>query len=67
MDHGRRSSNATARFADWAAVSLGRTVSSISFSRKAAFIPPEAQAPQPDHNVHEGAHSRLLHIIGPSR
>jgi hypothetical protein len=27
------------------------------------LILPEAQAPQPDHNVHEGAHSRLLHII----
>ena len=27
------------------------------------LVLPEAQAPQPDHNVHDGAHSALLHII----
>src|SRR5262249_21509844 len=31
------------------------------------LILPEAKAPQPDHNVHDGApHSGLLHIIVPS-
>jgi hypothetical protein len=45
-------------------VRLGRTVSSISFSWNAAFVPPEAQAPQPDHNVHSGApQSGVAHII----
>jgi hypothetical protein len=29
------------------------------------LILPETQASQPDHNVHDGAHSALLHIIGP--
>ena len=36
---------------------LGRTVSSMSFSRNAASYF-EAQAPQPDHNVHDGAYYR---------
>ena len=46
------------------AVRFGRTVSSISFSRNAASYFSEAQAPQPDHNVHEGAHIRwVAHII----
>ena len=40
------------------AVRLGRTVSSISFSRNAASYFSEAQAPQPDHNVHDGAHNQ---------
>jgi hypothetical protein len=41
-------------------VRLGATVSSMSFSRNAASYLPEAQAPQPDHNVHEGAPSCVL-------
>ena len=40
----------------WNTVRLGRIVSSISFSRNAALLP-EAQAPQPDHNVHDGYRS----------
>ena len=39
----------------FSAVRLGRTVSSISFSRNAASYCPEAKAPQPDHDVHDGA------------
>ena len=33
----------------------------ILTSKKAGVILPEAQAPQPDHNVHEGAHNQWLH------
>ena len=39
-------------------VRLGRTVSSMSFSRNAASYFPRPKAPQPDHNVHEGAHNQ---------
>jgi hypothetical protein len=44
-------------------VRLGRTVSSISFSRNARLILRAAQAPQPDHNVHDGAPTHGCHIM----
>src|SRR5262249_33978053 len=46
------------------AVRVSRTVSSMSFSRKIPSYFPEAQAPQPDHNVHnQRPPSGVAHIM----
>jgi hypothetical protein len=38
--------------------SMRELVSGVSLSRNAASFP-EAQAPEPDHNVHDGAQTKL--------